>query len=1084
MTEERHVLHEDVSTCPNMLGQHLSNQRQGRKKKMLLLAVSFCLENSKRKEHDMQKPMRHQPGKSSYSTPSATFHLASWRWRHNWFLLSIITIGMIAAIVIVGTASLFANIMNTAGLRQVLSADPDSAEIQVNAVTSGFSKQVVNSVQNSFADMIKQDLGNLVSPSQFLTISTNYSFATPSKNPKTLLIYGVSMQQAAAHLGTIQGSVAQITTAQQHELEVMMTPDSAQALGLKIGDTFPLQMTFSAKPSSPVQGTPSFSSQTLLIPATLSGLFTVNVANAAYWHGDDFKHTQISSSNGTTYSYEMLVPNESLLAIADSLAAQYDSSAAQSQTDAIFLPAQTLRWYYQLDVSHITIDQLDKLITACGTLQTDYTTNYGSLEGGSSPLPPTFPYLTSTQLSSPLLSGTNAPSNLESFRSRIDVAQVPVVVFLVQIIFLILFFISLMTNLMIESQVDAIALLRSRGASSGQVFGSILIYYIILGLIAFVTSLPLTMLTTALLSRHFLPAAEQGAIGLITSNLWQTLEQIVWYAGSILLVMLLTMLLSLYFAVRTDVLALRRTSSRTNKRPFWQRFNLDIFIGVIALAGYVLSFYLSNVSNMLDSGTQALVVTPLSIIAPFFLVIGCLFLLLRVFPLLLRLGAWLTTRGKGAVSMLALVQISRTPRQSIRMTMILALSVAFLLFTVIYQSTQTQHIQDLTNYLASADFSGGLMTGIKEADQTTATRSYQAIPGVITATMGFIGTGQGGTGNLSMDINAVNADNFGQTVIWPSPAEAQAGNALLAKLVTIRNEKLPGTAVPAIIDTSTMNKLRLQVGSLLPLTVDGYESVPINCLVIGVVPHIPTINDATAFDNQGQPLAVGGVLFDYQAYITAFTSQVKGNPQLAALTPPLLNHVWLHTHDDPASVASVRTGLVKFNLADLSDRRAIVAELNDDPLYLILSGTLVIGTLTALLLALMGNLLTSWLSARTRLTNFAVLRAIGSTPRQIASMLTWEQAIVYLTGLLLGVSIGAFIAKTVIPAITLTDFNTNVSSNQFYSLQTIFPAQIVLPATLLLVLLALGIIYGIALTMMVRIVSRPSLSQVLRLNAD
>jgi hypothetical protein len=82
------------------------------------------------------------------------------------------------------------------------------------------------------------------------------------------------------------------------------------------------------------------------------------------------------------------------------------------------------------------------------------------------------------------------------------------------------------------------------------------------------------------------------------------------------------------------------------------------------------------------------------------------------------------------------------------------------------------------------------------------------------------------------------------------------------------------------------------------------------------------------------------------------------------------------------------------------------------------------------------------------------------------------------------VGIGAFIVQAVIPTLTLTDFNTSVSSNQFYTLQTTFPTQIVLPSSLLLVLLALVAIYGVALTMMVRIVSRPSLSQTLRLNED
>jgi hypothetical protein len=536
------------------------------------------------------------------------------------------------------------------------------------------------------------------------------------------------------------------------------------------------------------------------------------------------------------------------------------------------------------------------------------------------------------------------------------------------------------------------------------------------------------------------------------------------------------MAVSLYFAARMDVLALRRESARAHKRPLWQRFNLDIFAGVIAIGGYVLSLYLNSVRNLLQGGAQALVITPISIIAPFFLVFGCMLLLLRLFPLLLRLGAWLAVRGRGAAYMLALAQVSRAPRQSIRTTMLLALSVAFLLFTVVYQSTQTQHIQDVTNYLASADFSGDLVASVGRADKAATLRTYQAIPGVITASIGFTGTGIGGTGDLPMQIRAVDATNFGQTVIWPSQAAAQTGDALLKRLAGLRGSSLLGTVVPAIVDTTTMSKLRLHVGSLVQVTVDEDANVPTNYLIIGVVPQIPSANDLTSFNNQGQVLSEGSILVDYQTYTAAFTRQ--------ALNPPPLNHIWLHTRDDAASVSSVRIALEKLHLLNLSDRRAILAELNADPLYLILSGILAIGTLTALLLALIGNLLTSWLSARTRLTNFAVLRAIGSTPLQVASMLTWEQALVYLTGLLLGVGIGAFIVQTVIPALTLTDFNTSVSSNQFYTLQTTFPTQIVLPSSLLLVLLALVAIYGVALTMMVRIVSRPSLSQTLRLNED
>ncbi len=61
---------------------------------------------------------------------------------------------------------------------------------------------------------------------------------------------------------------------------------------------------------------------------------------------------------------------------------------------------------------------------------------------------------------------------------------------------------------------------------------------------------------------------------------------------------------------------------------------------------------------------------------------------------------------------------------------------------------------------------------------------------------------------------------------------------------------------------------------------------------------------------------------------------------------------------------------------------------------------------------------------------------------------------------------------------------SQVSSGSFYSLQGIPPIQIVIPDTLGFALVALIVICVITLAMMVRVVSRPSISQTLRLNED
>jgi ABC-type antimicrobial peptide transport system permease subunit len=150
---------------------------------------------------------------------------------------------------------------------------------------------------------------------------------------------------------------------------------------------------------------------------------------------------------------------------------------------------------------------------------------------------------------------------------------------------------------------------------------------------------------------------------------------------------------------------------------------------------------------------------------------------------------------------------------------------------------------------------------------------------------------------------------------------------------------------------------------------------------------------------------------------------------------------------------------------------------------------LTLGAATALLLALAGNLIATWLSAKSRLVNFAVLRALGASSPQIASILLWEQSIVYTTSILLGILFGAVFSVLVVPRLIFTSVasssaSSDLTSNQFYVAQSVPPIQIVVPPLLVVALALIVIICVVAVCIMVRVVSRPSISQTLRLNED
>jgi hypothetical protein len=264
---------------------------------------------------------------------------------------------------------------------------------------------------------------------------------------------------------------------------------------------------------------------------------------------------------------------------------------------------------------------------------------YGYLEtGGSSDFTIVYPYLTHVEFAGQPLSFTGNPSILEAFRSRIEVARIPTGVFTLLILSFILFFISLLSTLLVDRQQDTIALLRSRGASRTQIFGTFFLQSIGLGIIALLIGLPLATITVLLISQSVLSPTDLDALNSIKSHPIQTTLGSIWYALAIMLIALFTMGISLFTAARMNILSLRREVTRSNNRPFWQRLQLDVIAGIIALVAYSFSLYVTSIGPALQGNAQVLIATPLSIIAPFFLIIGFLFLFLRIFPLHKRLA--------------------------------------------------------------------------------------------------------------------------------------------------------------------------------------------------------------------------------------------------------------------------------------------------------------------------------------------------------------------------------------------------------------------------------------------------------------
>jgi ABC-type antimicrobial peptide transport system permease subunit len=996
---------------------------------------------------------------------NASFTLAVWRWRQQWLLLLMTGLGVVAAIVLIGSLPVFASVMTTAGLRNVLRAQSNSAQIIASTGTTGLSSSVVTQTTAQINAVTQQRLKQYIPATPQIEVDTgNWTMGGAALGQMQL--YGAPIQTAESHLQLLQGH---LPVDDGSRIEILLTQTAALYMGnIKVGTSIPLTALF----TTDAPGSSDAQEYTQTITAYVAGIFQIKTGDA-YWNGNTFEATEPHAGS----------PQPPYLGLTDShvLLQMCDTLASEHKTDALFFGRQSpnaIYLAYTLKTASITSNNLNDLISRLGFLQNDIAQIFNGSDTSYFP-----PYMTEVSLSGPILHNNTSPSTLEKFRSQEVLENTPSLLLAAQIVSLILFFISVMTGALVERQHMDIAVMRSRGASRLQVLGSLSMQGIGLCLVAGLIAPVLSVGLVYLLTPFFLSASSLDALNVLTRSPWLAIGSVEQYNLIAIAVTLLTMIVSFYLAVRANIVTQRREEARSTQKPLWLRLRLDLIIAALAIAGYGLALSVESTEQLLNAQSQELVSAPLELLAPLLLLLAAILLFLRLFPYLLHLLARQMQRRRDISSMLALAQMERTPRQAIRMTLLLGLATAFAIFSLIFAASQNQRAQDIAAYQAGSDFSGYLSQVYGNTNNTTdtlaqTTAHYRQIKGVTSVSVGYINTayffvsnGSGADYAYETDLRAVDADTFAQTAIWTRQDSNQALSDLMAQLVATRKQALAQNEVPAIVVASTWQALGLHAGMTFHLGDSSGNPNSITYEAIAEVTHIPPADDTTQ----------GALLVDYQTL-----AAVSANNAL----PLLPDYLWLRSTGNQTDIAHIRQVLNKpnFTLTNLLDQQELTEINAANPLSLDLIAIMSMGVATTLLLALLANVLLPLLSVRTRLTSFAVLRALGTEPAEVTRILTWEQGIILASSVLLGLLFGTLLAFTAVQPLVFTGVTASsevsASGNLIYSLQTIIPVAIVIPTSLGIALLVLLAICLLALGIMTRLAQRPLMAQVLRINED
>ncbi len=1002
-----------------------------------------------------------------YAGWRSTVTLARWQLRLSWHLLFLMGLGMTVAVILACTIPLYAQATQESGLRSTFVASaPDSYITFQGDVRGGFKPNDLVNGLNTLTQAVHNDLGGQFTASQPSLTVTAADFQGPANDTASSqgfngpILIGQDMAQLAERVRIVQGRVPD---EHAQTAQVAVSEETARALHLQVGSLLVAMFPYNV-PTERINIT-----KTLPLPLQVAAIVQTKVQGDPLWQGNALASVHQHPEPQAEFDkhgqdFKILLPNSALINVISRLPVD-----ERGDLHSGFI--RDLQWSARVNEARLDLHQIDAATSAADRFFDDVYTD---------------PSLSQLLSGSPHL-GRMAQDALQQYQDHIAVAQLPTSILTVLIIGLLLFFVSLLAGLLVDWQTRAMVVLRSRGASQPQLYSALFLQALMLALLTVILGVPLAYVLLRWMVHVTLGANGTGVLQMVIGQPWQALSEVRWQLLGTVVISVLAVGLALLRVIQLDVLAWRREQGRPSRPPFWQRFYLDVLLMILALAGYGLALFLLNVG--LTAKARALFQAPLILAASLLLLLAGVLLFLRLFPLLLRGLLRLGTRGRGLTSVIGVGMMARAPQQALRMILLLTFALAFAVFSLLFSASQTRHQRDVASYQVGSDFSGALSAGLAgQQSLLQLQRSYRELPGVSAATVGTVMQLQASPDDASEAINvkllAIDPSTFIDATTWNGQDRA----TLQAQLNRLGRTEQNG--LPALVDRVTMNTFHLQIHQLW--TISDAKLHTYSLRIVGEVPPVPSVND-----NAGSGIGQGGVLVDNAFWSARVKKAVADDTQVGISSDvgdvsAAPNYVWLRTGDNPTELTRLRASLQQgtLALAPLYDRRALYESLSHDPLYLSFVGVLALGAVAPILLALVGNLLSSWWNVRSRVTSFVVLRAIGSTVGQLAHVLLYEQGIIYFTALLLGLLFGGLLASLTLPSLVFTSVSalqgpiSEGVNKDVFAIQNVPPLHMEVPPTLLLIIGGLVIVCIVALWLMVRTVTRPLLSQTLRLNED
>ena len=287
---------------------------------------------------------------------------------------------------------------------------------------------------------------------------------------------------------------------------------------------------------------------------------------------------------------------------------------------------------------------------------------------------------------------------LDDYEEQLVLARIPLFLMIFLVIGMLIYYLSLMAGLIVKSRTGEIAMLKSRGATTLQIGVLSLVEGILLSVPAMILGPLLALGVSRALGNLFFDFSPPA--GDLMSAALSPGAFLLGVGGALMAVAILT--ISTLFSARQGIVEFRQAGARPPKVPFMQRYYLDIpTLAIIILLWWQIERRGSALVHTLGPGTREIDYSLL--LSPVLLLLGLGLLVMRLFPVVAGVMAWLAEVYGPAWLVQALRRVSRDPAVPGTLVVLLMLATALGVFGAAFSSTLEGSQKDRALYSAGAD---------------------------------------------------------------------------------------------------------------------------------------------------------------------------------------------------------------------------------------------------------------------------------------------------------------------------------------------------------------------------------------------